>query len=99
MTRRRASVLLALALAGLAVGCGENELPPGFSRKVVDIKDVPEPVMKAARKTIPGIDFKEAWSNHEKGGKLHSYEIRGRAANGKIREVRVSPAGAILEME
>jgi hypothetical protein len=36
----------------------------------------------------------------ELGGKLHSYEIRGKnAADGKTREVRVSPTGEVLEME
>ncbi len=42
----------------------------------------------------------EAWKNLASGGKLHSYEIRGKnAADGKTREVRVSLTGEILEME
>jgi hypothetical protein len=98
--RRLAAALILACPLGLAVaGCGEHELPTGFSRRTTEIKDVPEAVMKVAKKTIPGVDFKEAWSNLDQSGKLHSYEIRGRAANGKIREVRVSPAGEILEME
>jgi hypothetical protein len=94
------ALLLAAPLGLISVmsGCGD-ELPAGFSRKVVEIKDVPGVALKAAKKAIPGVDFKEAWSNLDKAGKLHSYEIRGRASNGKIREVRVSPTGEILEME
>jgi hypothetical protein len=88
-----------LALLAAQAGCGEEKLPAGFSRKALEIKEVPDPVLKSAKKTIPGVEFKEAWSNLDKGGKIHSYEIRGRASNGKIREVRVAPTGEILEME
>ena len=62
--------------------------------------DLPGDVHAAAKKALPQIAFEDAWKNLDREGKLHSYEIRGRAAaDGKIREVRVSPAGAILEME
>src|SRR5262245_4877626 len=95
----RAGLLgLALALGLASLGC-ESELPPGVSRKVVTLKDVPEAVMASAKKSLPGIAFQDAWANVGGDGKLHSYEIRGRAANGKIREVRVSPTGDVLEME
>lgn len=70
-----------------------------MSRKEVKIADIPDDVMSAARKSLPGINFNEAWKNLDRDGKLHSYEIRGRASNGKIREARVSPTGEILEME
>jgi hypothetical protein len=84
---------------GLA-GCGEHDQPPGTFKKAVPFEDVPEGVRTAAKKAIPGVDFKEAWQNLQEGGKLHSYEIRGKnPADGKTREVRVSPAGEILEME
>ena len=60
----------------------------------------PEPVREAARKAIPGVKLDEAWKNLDREGKLHSYEIRGRnPADGKIREVRVSLTGEILETE
>jgi hypothetical protein len=35
----------------------------------------------------------------DKDGKVQSYEVRGRNENGKVREVRVSESGQILEME
>ena len=61
---------------------------------------VPALVRDAARKAIPGVNLNEAWKNLDREGKLHSYEIRGKtAADGKIREVRVSLTGEILEME
>ena len=54
----------------------------------------------AASKAVPGVKFDEAWKNLDREGKLHSYEIRGKnPADGKIREVRVSLTGEILEME
>lgn len=89
----------ALLIAGLG-GCGDSDLPPGLTKKAVSIDDVPGTALAAAKKTIPGVEFKEAWQNLDGKGKLHSYEIRGRqASDGKIREVRVSSTGEILESE
>jgi hypothetical protein len=91
---------LALGLVAALGGCGDRDLPPGITKKAVAIGEVPEPLRSAAKKAIPGVDFNEAWQNLGPEGKLHSYEIRGRqASNGKIREVRVSQAGEILESE
>jgi hypothetical protein len=57
-------------------------------------------VRDGAKRAIPGVDFNEAWKNLDRLGRLHSYEIRGKnVADGKIREVRVSLTGEILEME
>src|SRR4051812_34927916 len=96
---------LALALvAGLLIAglnsCGDADLPPGLTKKAVSIDDVPGTVRAAAKKAIPGVEFKEAWQNLDGKGALHSYEIRGRqASDGKIREVRVSTTGEMLESE
>lgn len=92
--------LLLLALAGLLlVGCGDREEYRGVSRRVVAVKDLPDVVTKTAKSALPGIDFQDSWSNHGADGKLESYEVRGKASNGKIREVRVSIDGKVLEME
>jgi hypothetical protein len=85
---------------GLSSGCGEHDLPPGLTKKAVDFDTVPDVARAAAKKAIPGVEFKEAWQNLDAQGKLHSYEIRGQQrSNGKIREVRVSLTGEILESE
>ena len=72
-----------------------------MTKKSVAFNDVPEPVREAARKALPpGVKLDEAWQNLDREAKLHSYELRGRnASDGKIREVRVSQTGEILEME
>ncbi len=92
-----------VALAGTLVlfpGCGEHDLPSGITKQAVKIDDVPETVRGAANKAIPGVDLNEAWKNLDKEGKLHSFEIRGKnKSDGKIREVRVSLTGEILESE
>jgi hypothetical protein len=92
---------VALAVAVFCFhGCGDHDLPPGITKSAVKFDEVPETVRAAAKKAIPGVDFKEAWKNLGSEGKLHSYEIRGKNADdGKIREVRVSLTGEILEME
>jgi len=85
--------------AALAAGCGEREEEEQFARRTITVKEVPASVMDSAGKELPGVDFTEAWKNVEADGALHSYEIRGRNANGKIREVRVAADGKILEIE
>jgi hypothetical protein len=99
--RRLAPVFVAFSVVALGLGgCGDDDLPAGISKKAVSFDEVPETLRTAARKTIPGVDFKEAWQNLDGQGKLHSYEIRGKqASSGKTREVRVSPTGEILESE
>jgi hypothetical protein len=94
----KASAFLAV-VCGVA-GCGERDEPPGIFKQSVKFEEVPENVRAAAAKAIPNVKLNEAWKNLEGPGKLHSYEIRGKnAADGKTREVRVSPSGEILEKE
>jgi hypothetical protein len=96
-------ILRGVALAAAVFcfhGCGDHDLPPGIIKSAVKFDEVPETVRAAAKKAITDVDFKEAWKNLDREGKLHSYEIRGKnAKDGKIREVRVSLTGQILETE
>ena len=99
MSTKPAAALLALVLVAPLSGCGEREEAETFSRRAIPVPEVPTAVMDAARKQVPGVNFVEAWKNLEADGKLHSYEIRGKNANGKTREVRVAEDGKILEEE
>jgi hypothetical protein len=94
----RALLAVSLLLVGLG-GCRDADLPPGMSRRTIQLSEVPETVLKGAKKALPTVNLEEAWTNVDGEGKLHSYEIRGRAPNGKIREARVSLTGEILELE
>lgn len=97
---RLCCLAFALGTCGAQGGCGDTDLPAGLTKKAVSIDDVPPTARAAARRTVPSVDFKEAWQNLDAQGKLHSYEIRGRqTSDGKIREVRVSTSGEILESE
>ena len=96
---RRPWPLLTLA-ATLAIGCGGPDADSGrMARRTMTLDEVPQAARDAASKALPGITFEEAWGNVDRDGTLHSYEVRGRAANGRIREVRVATDGEILEME
>jgi hypothetical protein len=97
--RARYAPKWALAAALLAAGCGGEHDEPAFGRHKVELSEVPEPVMKAAKKELPQITFEDSWQNLDPSRKVVSYEIRGRAKNGKIREVRVSTEGKVLELE
>lgn len=95
-----AASVLGLVICNLGGGCSDHDLPPGITKKAVAFSEVPTKLTDVAKKEIPGVDFNEAWQNLDPQGKLHSYEIRGRQpSSGKIREVRVSLEGTILEAE
>ena len=94
------AVLIVSCAMAVLVGCGEHDEPPVMTKQAVAFDDVPVSVRDAARKAVPDVKLGEAWKNLDREGKLHSYEIRGRnPADGKIREVRVSLTGEILESE
>jgi hypothetical protein len=91
--------VLAAALSAGAPGC-EHEQPTGTVKQVIDLSTLPPNVRQAAQNALPGVTLQDAWKNVDAATKaLHSYEVRGRNARGKIREVRVSTSGDILEME
>lgn len=91
-------IFLVAAILGTS-GC-ETDLPSNTVRQPLELKELPEKVRGAAEKALPGVTMNDAWKNvDQKTRALHSYEIRGRAENGKVREVRVSESGEILEME
>jgi hypothetical protein len=81
-------------------GCADRDEPPEITKQAVKFDEVPDVVRNAASKAVPGVKLNEAWKNLGPGGKLHSYEIRGKnPADGKTRETRVSLTGEILELE
>ena len=81
-----------LVLAGL-IGCGEI-----FEQtEMVPIDKVPESVMKVAKEKLPGVKFDTAWT--EKEGDKIVYEVRGKSADGKTRDIKVSPSGEVLEVD
>ncbi len=93
-------MLPAAALVLGLQGCGDSDQPRGLTKQAIKFDEVPENVRTAARKAIPSVKLDEAWKNFDTKGELHSYQIRGKnASDGKIREVRVSLSGEILEQE
>jgi len=81
--------LTVLVLAVLLVGCG------GTSKvENVDLDKVPEPAMKAAREKLPDVKFEQAWKTPN-----GNYEIRGKARNGKVRDIQVKPNGEVVEVD
>jgi len=91
MMRTVFASLTVLLLA--AAGCGE-----GFEKtEMVPIEKVPESVMKVAKEKFPGVKFDTAWT--EKEGDETVYEVRGKSADGKTRDIKVSPVGTVLEVD
>lgn len=85
--------LLAASLLAVACGC---ERPP-LADEVVPIDRIPANVMEVARKELPGYRFHTATKFKADGE--DAYEIRGKDARGKTREVEVSASGKVIEIE
>lgn len=85
-----ASALLVPLLMALFRHGAATPLTP----KTIAIDDVPPAFIETARRELPGVEFNEVWV--KKDGTL---EIRGKAKNGKIREVEIRPDGTVEEIE
>ena len=83
------SIIVMLALL-FVVGCGERT-PKGEN---VELDKVPEPVMKSAKEKLPGVTFEQAWKTPN-----GNFEVRGKAKNGKVRDIQVKPDGTVVEVD
>lgn len=93
MKRFRFPVALCAFLLGVFPGCtGALE-----ETEMVPIEKVPEQVMKVAKEKLPGVKFDTAWI--EKEGNEKFYEVRGKSADGKTRDIKVSPEGKVMEVD
>ncbi len=83
------ALLLPVVVAVWRAGASKP-LPP----QTMALADVPPAFMETARRELPEVDFDEVWMKQD--GTL---EIRGKAKNGKIREVAIRPDGTVEEIE
>ena len=81
-------------LVAVAAGCGTDAAPTAPHLTPLRLEDVPPELMVIARQELPGIEFDTAWRKAS-----GTYEIRGKAKNGKIREIDVRPDGTVEEVE
>lgn len=85
----RSPYLLAV-IAACCTGCGKAEQEITTLR----LEDVPADVMRIAKEQLPGVVFDTAWQKS-----TGTFEIRGKAKNGKIHEVDIRPDGTVEEVE
>lgn len=90
MPPRRATSLACGLLAAACFGCQGERQPV----KTLRIDEVPPALLTTAREKLPGVEFDTVWLKSN-----GTYEIRGRAKNGKIREVDIRPDGTVEEVE
>lgn len=75
----------------MALGCGTNRREPP---KHIDLRDVPEKIMKIAREKLPDVNFDNALMKPS-----GTYEVRGKNKSGKLREIDIRPDGTVEEIE
>ena len=81
--------MMATFLLAAATGCEKEPK----AEDAVPLEQVPPAVMKAAEKALPKVKFENAWKDGD------SYEIRGKAQGGKLRDAKVTADGKILEVD
>lgn len=86
----RYAALLLLFVAGCSA---KQDAPNAF----VPIAEIEPQLVQVAEKTIPNVKFENARKIKVNGEDV--FEIRGKMPNGKIREVEVSAAGQVIEVE
>lgn len=75
----------------MAVGCGAARREPP---KRIDLKEVPENIMKIAREKLPDVNFDNALVKPS-----GTYEVRGKNKSGKLREIDIRDDGTVEEIE
>lgn len=93
--KTRAVFLILILATACVTGCGVGNVFDG--EELVPLEKIPAPVLEAAKKAIPGITFNKAWKSKIEG--QDAYEIVGKTKDGKTREVEVSVAGKVLNIE
>ena len=89
---RAPAIAVLLAAAALSVvGCG---VKAAEKKTTIELKDIPADIMKIAKKKLPDVTFDTAWKK-ESG----SFEIRGKAKYGKVREIDIRPDGTVADIE
>lgn len=87
-------LLIVLVIGGgvsaLVIGCGDG----GSKSEIVPLDQVPESLLKTAKEKLPEVKF-----DHARRLSNGNYEVRGKARNGKVREVEMKPSGEIVEIE
>ncbi len=80
--------ILLLGVLLFLIGCGSEKT------ETVLLEQLPEPVMKSAKEKLPDVKFDQAWKTRN-----GNYEVRGKAKNGKVRDIQVKPDGTIVEVD
>ena len=70
-------------------GCSQTK-----KKEPMTMEKVPESVMKIAKEKLPDVTFERAF--REPNG---DYELIGKDKKGKVREIDISPAGEVTQLE
>jgi hypothetical protein len=84
-------LLVAVVVVGLLV---YNSLAEGPVAGVVSLDQLPAGYLDIAKKELPQVKFDTVW--RLKNG---NYEIRGKDARGKAREVELNAKGTVVEVD
>ena len=72
-----------------AVGCSQAS-----KAEMLTLDDVPENLMTIAKDKLPGVQFDQVIMKSN-----GVYEIIGKDARGKVREIELTPSGEVVEIE
>jgi hypothetical protein len=82
--------LLMLLVLLVALGCSKKDK----KAENVPLDKVPPNVMKVAKENLPNVTFDQAWKTTN-----GNYEVRGKEAGGKVRDIQITPDGKVVEVD
>jgi len=91
---RRYLLIGVLLIAALALGVWSFGFGGASDAGLVPLEQLPPGFLNTARRELPQVKFDRAWKLRN-----GNYEIRGKDARGKAREVELNEKGAVVEVD
>ncbi len=92
-----AIVAACLTIAPCGCGGGDNDDDVAQKKEPIPIEQLPPAVLATAKQREPDLTWFAAAKNKYNG--KDSIEVRGKAKNGKIKELEIAPDGTFLGMD
>ncbi len=83
----------------LLVGIGCQEPQRLEMDEPISLDEVPNAALESAQVRLPDVELEEAWKVPADDRHPEAFELRGRNANGKYRDIKVTAEGEILEVD
>ncbi len=93
-TQSASPIPVTAATPAITPAAGETPAPGKKKKDPIPLEQIPENIMAIAKEKLPGINFDRAVKKQN-----GDFEIIGKDKDGKVREIDITPAGEVTEIE